>query len=94
VWITFVDKKTAHSLNISITFRSKAEKNRKKPKKTQHPILPKPPSRKKILPILPRACPVGTVLGFGLKNFWAGGFDFGVQRVKLGWMAPSERAGL
>ena len=41
-----------------------------------------------------RACPVRTVLGFGLKIFWAGGFDFLVQRVKLGWMAPSERAGL
>ena len=53
VWITFVDKKTANFRNISITFRSKTEKNRKKRSKSQHPILPKLPSRKKTLPILP-----------------------------------------
>jgi len=53
VWITFVDKKTVHFRNISITFRSKSEKNRKKRSKPHHPILPKLTSRKKILPILP-----------------------------------------
>ena len=34
---------------------------------------------------------MGTVWGFGLKNFWAGGFDFMIQRGELGQRIPSER---
>ena len=49
----FVDKKNAHSRNISTAFGTKTEKNREKRSKPKLPILPKPPSRKKTLPILP-----------------------------------------